>query len=279
MKNADSADHTILVAQDGSPGAQAAANVAIQIAKGRDLSIYGLYVVDEVLALDPYANYGPELGRSAESASREDLIAWSREQGDAALRWLQGRCQAAGVPVTTELVAGGIPELLLGRAAQAQLLALGRRGHGHADAPHHLGRSFRAIAHHAHSPLLVGGDDDRTVRRLLLAYDGSDRAQSALAWTSILQRSLTVEVLVVAVQERESDPSGRWLEEAQERLPGSSSLLRQGQPATEISAAAEENQADLIVMGRYSHPAVLEWLAGSTVDRVLRNAQPAALLV
>jgi nucleotide-binding universal stress UspA family protein len=37
-------------------------------------------------------------------------------------------------------------------------------------------------------------------------------------------------------------------------------------------------QADLIVMGRHRHAALLEWLTGSTVDRVLRGTQLPVLL-
>jgi nucleotide-binding universal stress UspA family protein len=55
-------------------------------------------------------------------------------------------------------------------------------------------------------------------------------------------------------------------------------LHRLGQPAREIVAVAEENQADLIVMGRYRHTALLEWLMGSTVDRVLRGTELPVLM-
>jgi hypothetical protein len=58
-------------------------------------------------------------------------------------------------PVTVEIEFGGVPELLLQQAAQAQMVALGRRGHGHTTDPDHLGRNFRAIAHQAHQPMLI----------------------------------------------------------------------------------------------------------------------------
>jgi nucleotide-binding universal stress UspA family protein len=55
-------------------------------------------------------------------------------------------------------------------------------------------------------------------------------------------------------------------------------LHRLGQAASEIVAAAEETQADLIVLGRYRHTALLEGLLGSTVDRVLRGTQLPVLM-
>jgi nucleotide-binding universal stress UspA family protein len=178
----DKETNRIVVAQDGSPAALAAAGIAIQIARSQDLFIHGLYVVDEALALDSYADYQHELESNGEPASRAELLTWFEEQGDAALQMLEARCQATGVPVTAELLAGGVPEMVLRQSEQARLLAIGRRGHGHAGDPHHLGRSFRTIAHHAHLPIVIGGGEERTVRRLLLAYDGSERTQPALSW-------------------------------------------------------------------------------------------------
>jgi nucleotide-binding universal stress UspA family protein len=271
----DNTSNMILVAQDGSPPAQAAASVAIQIAQSRNLALRGLYVVDEALVLNMYADYQTELGDIEEPTSRDDLVARFRERGETALQLLAARCQVAGVPVTTEIEFGGVLELLLQEAAQVELLALGRRGHRHAVDPHRLGGHFRAIAHRIQRPLLVGGDEQRPVQRLLLAYHGSQTAQRALGWASLLQQALSASVVVVAVQDS-GDAPDQWAMDMETRVTQSSLghyefLTRVGQPATEIVAVAAENQVDLIVMGRYHHVALLEWLAGSTVDQVLRN--------
>lgn len=275
MPETDNASNIILVAQDGSPAAQAAASVAIQIAQSRNLVIRGLYLVDEALVLDTYADYQTELGDLEKPTSRDDLVARFREQGETALQLLAARCQAAGVPVTTDIEFGSVLQLLLQEAAQVELLALGRRGHRHAVDPHRLGGHFRAIAHRIQRPLLVGGDEQRPVQRLLLAYDGSETAQRALGWASLLQQALSARVVVVAVQDS-GDAPGQWAMDMETQVAQSSLghyefLTRVGQPATEIVAVAAENQVDLIVMGRYHHVALLEWLAGSTVDKVLRS--------
>jgi nucleotide-binding universal stress UspA family protein len=270
--------NTIVVAQDGSPAAQAAAGVAIQIAQSQNLSIRGLYIVDETLALDPYSNYRRELEGDRQPVSQAELLSWFEEQGDGALHLLEARCKAAGVPVTAELLAGGVPELVLRKSAEARLLALGRQGLGHKDDPQHLGRNLRIVAHRARRPVLIGGGELRTVHRLLLAYDGSNHAQRALAWAASLQRTLPAQVAVVVVQEDGRPSAEESLAVAQAQLADCQCLHRQGQPASEIVAAAEEARADLIVMGRYRHPSLIEWLLGSTVDRVLRGCQLPVLI-
>jgi nucleotide-binding universal stress UspA family protein len=45
----------------------------------------------------------------------------------------------------------------------------------------------------------------------------------------------------------------------------------EGQPAAEIVRAAAEYRVDLIAMGGYRHSALVEWMVGSTMDRVLRE--------
>jgi nucleotide-binding universal stress UspA family protein len=285
MLRMDDTQGRIILALDGSPLAQAAAMVAIQIAHSQKWAIQGLYVVDEVLILEPYANYRAELSSVESLAGRQEVLATFEAHGNLALQWLEEACRAAGLPLADELVVGGVTEMVLQRAKGVTLLALGRRGKGHAATPTHLGSHFRAIAHHASCPLLVGGDVQRALQRLLLAYNGSGRAQQALIWAGRLQRSLAAEVTVLAVQEDDNvDLAQSWLEEVQAHLPPAGLqhcrfLKRKGQPAAEIVAVAAEKQADLILMGGYRHrTALLEWLSGSTVNRVLR-ATPLPILI
>lgn len=266
---------TILVALDGSSPAQAAAQVAIQIAQIQNLKVHGLYVVDETLVLDMYLDFSAELGRKDEPSSRAELVGWFEKRGECALDWLKDQCATAGVPVTTELLLGGIPELVQREAAQAKLLALGRRGHGHASDPQHLGRNFKAIAHHMHQPMLVGGNRHSKVQRVLLAYADRDRTHRALKWVSLLQHSLPSPVVVFKATSddgaSEHELSEMRTEVAESGLVNCRFVNREGPPAAEIVHAATENQVDLIAMGSYRHSALVEWLVGSTVDRVLRE--------
>jgi nucleotide-binding universal stress UspA family protein len=274
----------ILVADDYSLEARAAAKAAFQIARNQDLAIRGLYVVDEVLALDTYANYHVELpdlsstssNNSRKPTSRAELMVWFETQGEIALDWLVSAGAEAGVPVTTKLLAGGVADLVLHETSQAQLLAIGRRGHGHKDDSKSLGHNFRKIAHHVHLPILVGGRATPSLHRILLAYHGQAHADEALAWAAQLHRDLSAEVIVLSVCDHtESCQPGMSLEEIEIRLAQSDLddyrlLTGQGRPANEIAEVAIANDVDLIIVGRYRHSAVVEWLVGSTVDRLLR---------
>lgn len=278
MPEGNQPSSVILVAQDGSPAARNAARIAVQIARSQDLGIRGIYVVDEALVLDVYANYQAELGGHVEPASRTDLIARFEERGEFVLAWLESCCREADVTFGKKMELGGVPEVILREAPRTAILALGRRGQSHALDPHHLGTHFRTIAHHSSQPLLVGGDQQQPIQRILLAYNGSERAQRALDWAARLSRTLQAEVVVLTVQEDGvSDSTQHWMKEAQARLIENGVtqcrfLERTGQAAVEIVAEAAASQADMIIIGRYRHTALLEWLVGSTVDQVLRNS-------
>jgi nucleotide-binding universal stress UspA family protein len=285
MTDTENRSPYILVADDYSSDARAAAEAAIRLARNQNLAIRGLYVVDEVLALDTYANYHPELpllskksnGEHREPGSRAELMSWFETQGEVALNQLQTACDEAGVPVTTSLLVGGVPEMVLRYAAQAQMLALGRRGHSHRADSKSLGHNFRKIAHQLHLPMLVGGSATGSLRRILLAYHGLAHADEALAWTVRLQQGLAAEVIVLSVcEEDEYCLSGISLEEIKTRLAKSGLddyrfITGQGRPSTAMTDIAAANDVDLIILGRYRHGALVEWLVGSTVDRLLRS--------
>lgn len=76
-----SANGKILVAVDGSPSARSAAGVAIQIAQARSLSIDGLFIIDEGLLLNPYADFQHELGNISDDISRDHLMAVFKMRG------------------------------------------------------------------------------------------------------------------------------------------------------------------------------------------------------
>ncbi len=286
MTDAENRPPYILVADDYSTEAQAAAQAAIQIARNQNLAVRGLYVVDEVLALDTYANYHAELpllsrtsnGDHREPTSRAELLSWFQSQGEAALNRLQNACAEAGVPVSAKLLAGGVPEMVIREAAQAQMLALGRRGHRHGDDVSSLGYNFRKIAHQVHLPMLVGGLTTPSLHRLLLAYHGLAHADEALAWAARLQRGLSAEVIVLTVfDDTKSGLSGISLEEIKARLAHSDLaayrfLTGQGRLSTVMADIAVAHDVDLIILGSYRHGSLVEWLVGSTVDQLLQAA-------
>jgi nucleotide-binding universal stress UspA family protein len=136
--------------------------------------------------------------------------------------------------------------------------------------------TFSVRRHEGYPQALVLGLEARPLRRLLVAYNASERARRALTWAVRLQRSLPAEIVVLTVRQSERDAVEQWAQDARERLAGSALsrchfVVRDGEPVAEIVAAAAERQADCTLMGGYRHTAAIEWLVSSTTKGVLKR--------
>ncbi|MBC7542677.1 MAG: universal stress protein [Candidatus Sericytochromatia bacterium] len=131
-------------------------------------------------------------------------------------------------------------------------------------------------------------------RRILAAVDDSEPAEAALGVAVELARSLHAGLTVIHVVET---PSGAgitsgvpvlkeidlrrergtvFLQRVGMRLPAElqpTLLLRVGPPAEQILAAAEECEADLIVLGTHGRMGLHRLALGSTADAVTRRSR------
>lgn len=142
------------------------------------------------------------------------------------------------------------------------------------------------------------------IHRLLYATDYSEASELALPVAVGLARTYDAELVVLHVAERlvdvvpvaagvppiemdlEAEPSEsareRLEEWAEERLPDdvSSSLeLVDGDAAEMIVEVADEQDADIVVLGTQGHSRVERFLIGSVTEKVLRRAHCPVLVV
>ena len=268
--------NNILLAVDGSRSSKAAAYAATQVASALKWKIHALYVVDAAQVFEMYGDTSQELGKLGGEFSNEEPVTLFEEQGTLSLIEIEELCQNMNVPVTTEMIFGGIPETILNASKQFGLLALGRRGNHYERDGNHLGGNFRKIAHHARIPLLIGGTDNTPLkhRHVLLAYDGSKFSHAALSWTEKLQK-MFADVMAVSVGQKCKEDCA-WLEERQKEIV--QSTLKHckfdkeiGEPGKTIASVASSRHADLLVMGTYQHSQLREWATHSTLNSVIQE--------
>jgi nucleotide-binding universal stress UspA family protein len=129
--------------------------------------------------------------------------------------------------------------------------------------------------------------------RILVAVDESDEAGYAVEAAAQLAEELAAEVGLVHVLDtregirgelglpldefRDAARSGalKFLTRLGETIPlpwRPEYLVREGEPAAEILAAAEQYGADLIVIGATGRGRLAEFLLGSTAEDVIRRA-------
>ncbi len=121
------------------------------------------------------------------------------------------------------------------------------------------------------------------VERLLLAYDGSRKAEEALYLATYLAARWHLALNVVTVLEGNASAEQvrlrafRYLEQYQ---IAAGYIIERGEPASAIIHAAAQTRADLLVMGGYGHRDPLSDLViGSTTEALLRARQLPILVV
>ncbi len=268
----------ILVTLDGSGPAENASRLAVQIAAIRGLSVMGLNIVDEALVMNEFENYEAELGQdNGMPNSRQELIDWFETKGAAILTQLEELCLGAGVPVETQIIFGGVPDVMMERAKQADLLSVGRRGNIQAGDSNALGKNFLKIAHRVQIPILVGGDLLRPVKKIFLVADDSSRNQHATNWAERLKRDFSAELIIAMPATLDLE---RLLSQTDAPLQPNEyqPLVLDSDLPEDFVAAIKESQADLVIAGGFRYPEILEWLVNGQTDQILQNIQVPALL-
>jgi nucleotide-binding universal stress UspA family protein len=168
---------------------------------------------------------------------------------------------------------GGVPEMVLQAAAGSQLVALGRRGFGHANAPAYLGRNLRAVARRAPVPVLIGSDRYREIRSLLLVSSQSRQVPHALAWARSLHHTLSGQTYVLVLERKGLTPDAQaeiLARLAECGLTKYYFLHSPGNKAAAIIAAARAHAVDLILMDRSLDAWQASWPSRHVADEVLK---------
>jgi len=131
-------------------------------------------------------------------------------------------------------------------------------------------------------------------RRIVIGYDGSNHSKRALEVAVDLAKRYGAEIIVVTVVDIASstDPSaikiaedvaGQISSEASEMLfregVKHSSIVRHGDPGTEIVRVAEESKADLIVVGSRGLSTLRRLILGSVSRKVINKSKIPVLVV
>lgn len=211
----------------------------------------------------------------------------------AAEAWL--RQTAAGhlgdAPFATRLVEAAPAEAILrtARQVEADLVVLGT--HGRTGLQRLLlGSVAERVLRECDRPVLAvrPGPHGRPPwaggpRRILCPVNFRDVSRRALDWAETLAARFGAELLLVtAVEDGQRARAERELAAWCNRASGACNaraLVRQGEAAAQILAAARDEAADLIVLGAEHRPLLAATVIGTTSVRVVRHAQAPVLTV
>ena len=303
----------ILLATDGSKGADLAGRVAAVLAAGTGSELH----VVHVYGIAPWYPVFPE-GEGFEQAEAEKPPAeedhgWVSERRTRELldEEVQKIVSGGGTVARAHLREGAPAQEIVGLAEElgAGLIVVGSRGLGGIRRAL-MGSVSDSVVRHAHCPVLVvrgeargqaGGQTEAFPTKILMATDASEEARLAATTAAEMAERTGSELEVVHVGEVRPVSHPEWRgyharyedlrEKSQRLLEGrveeiestggtvARAHLRMGHPDEEIVLLAEETGADLIVVGSRGLGGIRRALVGSVSDSVVRHAHCAVLVV
>ncbi|HWH78425.1 MAG TPA: universal stress protein, partial [Candidatus Binatus sp.] len=194
----------ILVPLDGSDHSKAALDYAAWLAKGFDGTLLGQHIIDTIsiegtffhdisgsLGFEPYMDF---------SSKMRELL---EERGKVILADFSDLCVRDNIRYQTVLDMGLIANEICERAKVADLVVIGHRGVNEEFSTGLLGTTAESITRKCPRPIFVSTKQFAPIANPLLAYDGSQRASSAMEsaaeFCSVLK--LPLSVLTIAKEE------------------------------------------------------------------------------
>jgi nucleotide-binding universal stress UspA family protein len=282
----------ISLATDGSRDAELAATTAVGLAKSTGSELNVVTIAEEYPHHEAYWPLAERSRQRAQEVLAEQVRKIENLGSEIGQHHLRTGTAAEEVVRSAEEMGAG-------------LLVVGSRGRGRIRRAL-MGSVSDSVVRHAHCPVLVVRWKPLVLpAKILLATDGSEETRLAAATAADLTRRTGAELHLVHVGKNlthwshssvdvgpfpgaHQDELDRWakglLEAEVERLKSSGaevegSHLRRGRADEEVAVLAEEEGADLIVMGSRGRGRIRRALVGSVSDSVVRHAHCPVMLV
>ncbi len=271
----------ILVPTDGSTYASIGVAYCVELARQHEASLTGLHVIDIKLLEGPFLrDISASLGTAPYVNYQNNISLLLEERGKAALESFAERCKKADVSFESHQVIGSVPHAIVEQSQLADLLVMGRGGEHGEWLNGLLGSTTEAVVRHAECPVLVTEREQAKLERIVVAYDGSPHARSALQFATSMGEAWGVAFEVLMIGDNGAE---KLAEEARSYLEAHDLEIEytalEGDPREVIIDYSKEHETDLIVMGAYGHSRVRELLLGSTTQYVINHSPCPVLLV
>ena len=194
----------ILIPLDGSEHSTAALDYGMWMAEKFNGTLFGQHVIDTIsiegtffhdisgsLGFEPYLDFSTKM--------REVL----EERGKMILEDFSERCRNRGIKYQTFLDMGLIANEICERSKVADLVIIGHRGINEEFSTGLLGTTAESITRKCPRPVFVSTRKFKAIERPLLAYDGSQRASSAMESAAEFCTVLGLPLIVLTIAKEE----------------------------------------------------------------------------
>jgi nucleotide-binding universal stress UspA family protein len=270
----------VLVAIDKSPESHMALAYTCHLLEHFDADVHALYVKPDEVEVGPESFYAPFF-------SKDGLKDWidsdALQVQEKALNSCQ-YCLAGKVPCEPLIATGDPAEEILETAQQGDydMIVLGSHGHS-ALRGFLLGTVHAKILHHTKRPILIARDF-REIKRVLVAYRGSQCDQDALKFVGPLLARKKPQITVLHVQENGREGSAEYAQAC--LLEGNRTLTdlghepeiktKKGEYVDEVLQEVKSSPYDLVILGAYGHskPKLLRMISDEALNLVRSTTRP-----
>jgi nucleotide-binding universal stress UspA family protein len=264
---------SILVGLDGSADCQSAIDLGIGWANQFDSLLVGIGIVDEptIRGHQPAGHISPSY-----QVAYDQLLTATRHDVEQALEQFAIRCSKEQVSFKLLEDEGQPCERILTELQRYDLLILGCKTHFRHASGQHPCQTLESVLRSASRPVVVAPKPTAGEKRggVVVAYDGS--VQSARALQAFLASGLATlgSVRIISIDPESSVNAARIADRASEflrfhdieaeRVP-----MVGSNPGERFVAYAQEQNAELLVMGAYGQSKMTEFFFGSATCTAL----------
>lgn len=257
----------ILVAVDGSEASANAAKYAISLCEVLGTQLDALSIID--------------MPSNALNANDDSPAAISVRQAEALLGQVEKWAKSAMVPCKTALEYGDTKEILLQYSDTHDLTILGATGASSASTD--LGSTAQWLTKNAIRPVCVTRPPLQPLQKVLIGYNRSSAAASALQCVAELANNAEIEVTVVVGANTQGEGEV-LIQQAQAYLKGygisaQPHIVIPEDGTNALLHASDALSPDLIVLGSRGANSIAQLLLGSTSQSVLEQANCSVLIV
>ena len=217
------------------------------------------------------------LSRTPVPPARHPVLLVNPKSGDgkADRFWLVERCRERGIKHQLFLDIGLIANEICERSKVADIVIIGHRGINEEFSTGLLGTTAESITRKCPRPVFVSTKRFKVIERPVLAYDGSQRASSAMESAAEFCTVLGLPLTVLTVA-KEEPMAKNILQQARSYLSSYAIDTRyeidRGYPEQKIIDYLTKFDYDLLFIGAYGHRRIIEMVIGGTTEYVLRKS-------
>jgi nucleotide-binding universal stress UspA family protein len=268
---------SILIATDGSPNSMVATQYGCCLAKLFKAEVCGLNVVDVralegplmsdisgSMGFEPYQSYLPKF---------EQIL---QERADGILEDFKGMCAEHGVTAEVKRLSGIVSNVIAEEAKRVDLVVIAQHGEHAQWSAGLLGSTTETVIRKSPRPVLVAPKQYREIKKVLIAYDGSNEATRGLktACETFVDLSCELHVVFATDEDAHADELATEIRDyvGHHRIEVALTRLT-GAASKGILHHAEQHDFDLIVMGAFGHSRLHDLILGGTAAYMIRETK------